>query len=599
MPTLVQPPFPLFTDVDGDPLENGYIYIGEPGLNPQANPIQAYWDASMVITAAQPIRTKGGYPVRSGSPARIYVPSNYSILVKNKNGTLVYSNLDSTDYFNSPSGGVVLKANTIADLRMLIPTTDEGYPVQVEGYYAPGDGGGGPIRYWDHTSVESDDNGSIIKPTALGIGDPGRWKLVDTSGASVRWFGAKADAATNDVAAIQACINYCMPLGLAVNIPYGSYRCASGITMPSGKYDVRSEGDLIFDAGVTAAISIGAVGADTYGGSIVGLSLKKLAYSGGDSGIVLLNVTESLFDSCRCVNFENGILAIPSAASRIAYNSFVNQVSIGHAYGFKAVPAAGCYVNENSFMGGRFHSDAALRLVSHVYLDNSTGSDVQHNKFISCSIEGYSGGGACGVAAVQCLNASRENVFIACRTEKAGTGWSSGYAYNFDATSLRNHVQNNEISGNEINDVSGTSNIWMTTGLKINDATGNAAHKSVEITRRSVNNNETHRYAIEATDIYAASGKVGFLKYTSPLGESRAGKLVSLNTTYGEVFVIDDAGSLIPKDNFCWLGDSSHRFSAIWAVLPVYANDATAKAGGLLNGAFYRTATGEVRITLP
>jgi len=34
MANLVQNPYPIFTDSNGDPLEDGYIFIGEPGLSP-------------------------------------------------------------------------------------------------------------------------------------------------------------------------------------------------------------------------------------------------------------------------------------------------------------------------------------------------------------------------------------------------------------------------------------------------------------------------------------------------------------------------------------------------------------------------------------
>ena len=53
----VEFPFPRFTDVDGDPLENGYIYIGTAGLDPESNAIQAYWDEALSQPATQPIRT--------------------------------------------------------------------------------------------------------------------------------------------------------------------------------------------------------------------------------------------------------------------------------------------------------------------------------------------------------------------------------------------------------------------------------------------------------------------------------------------------------------------------------------------------------------
>jgi hypothetical protein len=34
----VVPPYLVFTDIDGAPLEAGYIYVGEYGLDPQTNP---------------------------------------------------------------------------------------------------------------------------------------------------------------------------------------------------------------------------------------------------------------------------------------------------------------------------------------------------------------------------------------------------------------------------------------------------------------------------------------------------------------------------------------------------------------------------------
>lgn len=87
----VNPPFPIFTDVDGQPLEDGFIYIGVANENPEVQPISVFWDASGTIPAAQPIRTSGGYPVRNGTPAVIYCNSEYSITVRNKNGSFIYS----------------------------------------------------------------------------------------------------------------------------------------------------------------------------------------------------------------------------------------------------------------------------------------------------------------------------------------------------------------------------------------------------------------------------------------------------------------------------------------------------------------------------
>lgn len=96
MSVEINPPFRVFTDVDGEPLEDGFIHIGAVNQNPQAVPISVFWDSALTIPAAQPIRTLGGYPSRSGTPSRMYVAGDsYSISVSNKNGTLIYSDLDN------------------------------------------------------------------------------------------------------------------------------------------------------------------------------------------------------------------------------------------------------------------------------------------------------------------------------------------------------------------------------------------------------------------------------------------------------------------------------------------------------------------------
>lgn len=97
MTSEVTSPFSVFYDRSGQPLDAGYVYIGTAGINPEVSPITAYWDAGLTATAAQPIRTLAGYPSRSGSPSKIFVNvASYSIVVRDRNGALVYSNLNIT-----------------------------------------------------------------------------------------------------------------------------------------------------------------------------------------------------------------------------------------------------------------------------------------------------------------------------------------------------------------------------------------------------------------------------------------------------------------------------------------------------------------------
>lgn len=109
MTTLsIQPPYPLITDIDGQPLEDGYIWIGTANLPPIGNPVSVYWDAALTQPAALPVRTRGGYPVNNGTPARLYVGSDYSIQVQNKNGSVIYSAPVATERYS----GVVVEISS-------------------------------------------------------------------------------------------------------------------------------------------------------------------------------------------------------------------------------------------------------------------------------------------------------------------------------------------------------------------------------------------------------------------------------------------------------------------------------------------------------
>lgn len=138
----IQPTFPIFTETDGLPLENGYIWIGAANLDPQGNPINVYWDAALTILAPQPIRTLAGYPSRSGTPARLYVNSDYSIRVQNSKGSLVYSAPQPTEAY----GGGIINANQVVydpPFTGGVPTTVEAelaQTVSVKNFGAVGDG---------------------------------------------------------------------------------------------------------------------------------------------------------------------------------------------------------------------------------------------------------------------------------------------------------------------------------------------------------------------------------------------------------------------------------------------------------------------------
>ena len=184
----IQPPYPAFAGADGQPLEDGYIWIGTVNLNPITNPIAAYWDSALTISAVQPIRTSGGYSVYQGTPATIYVNSDYSIQVQNKNGTVVYSALFATGRY-----GNIINADGVI--------------------YDP------PFANAVSTNVEA--------------------KLAQI--VSVIDFGAVADGnlstdtGTDNSAAFNLALTYASSIGAgAVYIPNGNYKLFSAITIPQG-----------------------------------------------------------------------------------------------------------------------------------------------------------------------------------------------------------------------------------------------------------------------------------------------------------------------------------------------------------------------------
>ena len=108
--TSISSPYPAFADIDGQPLENGYIWIGVVALQPIGNPVNVYWNAAKTIAATQPIRTLGGYPMNNGTPARLFVGSDYSIQVQNRNGSVIYTSLSDNLYSGGGGGSIASNA---------------------------------------------------------------------------------------------------------------------------------------------------------------------------------------------------------------------------------------------------------------------------------------------------------------------------------------------------------------------------------------------------------------------------------------------------------------------------------------------------------
>ena len=127
----IRPPYPAFAGADGQPLDDGYIWIGTANLSPQVNQIAVYWDSSLTIPAVQPIRTSGGYPVYQGTPARFYTATDYSIQVLDAKGSVVYTSLND----NAFSGGAVVSDATGDGVQTIFPVSSVPSAIFINGVY--------------------------------------------------------------------------------------------------------------------------------------------------------------------------------------------------------------------------------------------------------------------------------------------------------------------------------------------------------------------------------------------------------------------------------------------------------------------------------
>lgn len=83
-------PYTAIADIDGSPLDAGFLFFGEYGKDPELFPVEVFWDSEFTVPAAQPIRTRNGYPVRNGSPTKVYLKTaQHSIVIKNRNSAFI------------------------------------------------------------------------------------------------------------------------------------------------------------------------------------------------------------------------------------------------------------------------------------------------------------------------------------------------------------------------------------------------------------------------------------------------------------------------------------------------------------------------------
>jgi hypothetical protein len=209
-------------------IANGRIYVGKPDLDPvitaNQKQISVLQENGTIVAISQPISTSmGGVPVYNGSPVTILVDGAYSIAVYSSSGSQIYyiSQNDIIESLNS--------IDSVSALKAIAYTPIANQVIYLDGYYAIGDGGGGQM-YWDATSTETDNGGTIFKVAGI---DTGRWKRPDTDEIYSSWFGGIFN--DSDISAnLNAAASFCFLNNKTLILPPGSAK--SSITLDWSAY---------------------------------------------------------------------------------------------------------------------------------------------------------------------------------------------------------------------------------------------------------------------------------------------------------------------------------------------------------------------------
>jgi hypothetical protein len=276
--TQVTGPYPIFTDLDGTPLDDGYLYIGEVNQDPETNPVQVYWDSALTIAATQPIRTNNGYAYRNGTPALIYTAGAFSITIRNKREEFVLYSPVGYGFDPAAVSASVVQNDftgdgvTVAFTLSASPSTKLATSVFINGVYQEKDSysvSGNTLTFTvapplssgievmtNETGVIGSTNASLVSYTAGfagAVAQTVQTKLEQY--VSAKDFGAVGNGVTDDTIALKAAFDYAIPLAIPVELE-GTYLVSGTIqpyaTRASGSAHIICKGHVVINVSGSA-----------------------------------------------------------------------------------------------------------------------------------------------------------------------------------------------------------------------------------------------------------------------------------------------------------------------------------------------------------
>jgi hypothetical protein len=600
---FIQVPFPVFNDRDGQPLDNGYVWIGVPNLPPQTNPVNVYFDEALTILAPQPLRTINGYISRAGSPAQVYIDGvNFSILVQDSKGSMVY---------NFPEGtGISPNADGIEYDPPFTGALTSGYTVQN--------------------------------------------KLAQT--VSVKDFGAVGNGVTDDTAAIQAALDAAKASTKSCYINAGVYKITQlqfpngieiygagigsygGTDGSSGTVLLQNDGvndDAIifqttFGGGFERAgpyyihdFCIRHLGtSDTLGN---GISFRKAGDRTNDANYAVVNGS-SVIERVLIRGFpENGLYSKRGCAPAFFYDiqTFFNG---GYGLRFDGVNTMTGVVLE-SISGDGNKAGAAIYVASNptsanIYIGNVFSEYRSDNPYgatpgfsaaqpYGIEIGNFGGGGSNGTVSINGITGNSILPNEAIDSCIYVTSASSASRPNIIFSNIQNNKPGRALgNGFNLKDVSSGTNLPFTVKNGVFSPTDNAISSLGNSYIVSGGNGQVLRPGV-STGGFQAKGNLptfSWFEDDAPADEKMwffgpsGGDLVlrTANDTGGSptaVFTVARVGNTAP--NIVWAAGNVWN-NAVQAMpqVPTFADNAAALVGGLTAGRIYKTAAGELRIVV-